>query len=202
MTKSISLDVWGTLLKSNPEYSVQQEKLVKEFFDVENWREKKKIIKIMIKKDEEMGIQSNRLEKYRQILPNISVRDLRSFIKYSDELFLKYPPILKEPDTDIVSILKEKGYKCYISSNTTLIYGDVMSKVIFDNFGIIHQNCKFSDEVGVTKPRPEMFSFSIKPTYHIGDNLITDGASERFGIKHYHINDKQNFKTFLENEGI
>lgn len=198
--KSISFDFWGTLMVSNPEFKKAQTKLVQEFTSLSEsrWFESKELAKKRLDQlVEKTGIHPPRNNTYMAILQNLSLKERESFIKYSDELFLKHPPILREPETDIVSILRENDYRVYISSNTVLIYGNVLSKVIFDNFGIIAKNCNFSDEVGVSKPRKEMFNFEIKPSFHIGDNIITDGASNLFGIEHYHINKQQNFKTFL-----
>lgn len=198
--RSCCFDVWGTLLISNPEFKKAQSKLVQEFTSLSEaqWFETKNLAKKRLDSIvETTGVHPSRESTYLKILPTLSIRERRDFIKYSDELFLKHPPLLREPETDIVSILREKDYRVYISSNTVLIYGDVLSKVIFDNFGIIKKNCNFSDEVSVSKPRKEMFNFEIKPTWHIGDNEITDGASENYGIKHYHINNQQTFKSFL-----
>ena len=205
--KAVSFDFWGTLMVSNPDFKKAQANLAKEFFNIDEQEfhnSKNNIKKQVDYLVESAGLQLERVILYRKLIPNLNIKDCENFIRYSDELFLKHPPILREPETDIISILKEKGYRVYISSNTVFIYGKTLSKVIFDNFGIIHKNCKFSDETQglVSKPSREMFDFEIKPDWHIGDNLITDGASEEFGIKHYHINNKQNFKTFLENENI
>ena len=49
--------------------------------------------------------------------------------------------------------------------------------------------CNFSDIVGVSKPNGKMFTFKTNPKIHIGDNPITDGACEKYGIKFININD-------------
>lgn len=203
--RSCCFDVWGTLLISNPEFKKAQAKLVQEFTSIkkEEWFKAKNFLKKQLDElVEKTGIHPPRESSYLEILPSLSIREREDFIRYSNELFLKYPPLLREPETDVVSILKEKDYKVYISSNTVLIYGDILSKVIFDKFGIIRKNCNFSDELGVSKPDGRMFNFEIKPTWHLGDNVLTDGASENHGIKHYHINNQQTFKTFLQDANI
>jgi hypothetical protein len=43
-----------------------------------------------------------------------------------------------------------------------------------------------------------MFKFPIKPTWHLGDNIVTDGASRSSGINFYHIKEGQTVKNFLE----
>lgn len=202
--KAVSFDLWGTLIVSNPEFKVKQGELVKEFTGkdcktfTENKNKAKKEIDNLV---ESQGIHPDRSRYYKTLLPQLSWREIDEFIQYSDRLFLEYRPQKREPETDIVQILRDKDIKSYISSNTVFIYGNVLKEVIYDYFKIIKTNCKFSDELGYSKPDKCMFDFPIKPLFHIGDNIITDGASEKYGIKHYHINDKQNFKTFLKEHG-
>lgn len=196
--KAVSFDLWGTLVKSNSDFSFHQEALVREFTEIENWKDSKRELKTLIAQNEIRGIHTPRENVYKSFFKDFSLKELEDFINYSNELFLKYPPLTREPETDIISILRDRGIRCYISSNSTLIYGDVLSKLVYEKFGIIRKNCRFSDEVKATKPDAKMFEFPIKPDFHIGDNAITDGASVNFGIEHYHINEKQNFKTFLD----
>lgn len=198
--RAISWDVWGTLLISNPQFKLEQYKLVKEYKDIswEDWNKSKTVLKKEADDIvEKHGVHLDRMDLYKKLL-GLSGKDTKDFISYSNELFLKFPPILREPDCDLISILKERDYRVYISSNTVLIYGDILGQVIYDNFGIIKKNCNFSDQIGFSKPDEKMFKFPIKPDWHIGDNIITDAASEKFGIKHYHINEQQDFKTFID----
>lgn len=204
MIKSVSFDVWGTLVKKNPEFSIHQEKLVKEFVFIDDWKGVKEKAKIIIKENELKGIHTDRVFVYKNLLPSLSIKQIENFIDYSNELFLKYPPIVPQSSRDLVSYFKEQDVRCYVSSNTALVYGDVISKIIYNEFGIIKSNCKFSDGVGVCKPSEEMFQFPIKPLFHIGDNIITDGASEKFGVKylHYSIKDNTNLNKFFENAKV
>lgn len=201
MEKSISFDFWGTLMVSNPNFKTAQQKLYKEFTgnNPQIFADRRRGIKIELDAlVEATGVQP-KSEYFQRLLPELNLKQIKEFNSYSEELFLKNPPILREPETDIIEELRRLDYRIYISSNTIFISGNILGKVIYDNFGIVKKNCNFSDLVGVSKPSKEMFDFEIKPTSHIGDNLITDGASENFGIKHYHINKEQNFNTFLEN---
>lgn len=203
--KAISFDLWGTLIVSNPVFKTKQAELAREFsgMPIEEFISMKNHAKKVIDdKVETTGNHLDRREFYRALLLNPSNKAIDEFIEYSDQLFLTHKPLIREEETNIVQALRDKGYKIYISSNTVFIYGDVLNKIVYDYFGIIKSNCKFSDEVGVSKPNPKMFDFHIKPTWHIGDNIITDGSCEQLGIKHYHINQKQNFQTFLQNENI
>lgn len=199
--KAISFDFWATLMVSNPDFKKAQEKLYTEFTgnDSKIFSSRRRVIKNELDSLVELtGVQPNSDSYFWQLLPELTLNERRDFNHYSAELFLKHPPRLREPETNIVEELRRLGYRVYISSNTIFIGGDTLAKVVYENFGIIYKNCNFSDIVGVSKPSGRMFEFEVKPDFHIGDNLITDGASEKFGIKHYHINQEQNFKTFLE----
>lgn len=203
--KAISFDFWGTLCVSNPAFKERQSELAHEFtgVDKKEWLAHKARLKKEIDNFvETTGSHPERKHYYKLLMPGLSCNGVDDFIKYSDRLFINFPPKLREPKTKIIEILRDQGVKSYISSNTVFIYGDVLKEFIYSNFGIIKMNCKFSDEVGCSKPAKEMFNFPIKPIWHIGDNLITDGACENYGIKHYHINQEQTFQTFLTNENI
>lgn len=199
--KSISFDFWATLMVSNPNFKKAQEKLYKEFTgnNPQIFSDRRRGIKNELDAlVEATGVQPKSEEYFKRLLPELTIKEIKDFNVYSSELFLKNPPILREPEIDIIEELRKLDYRVYLSSNTIFISGDTLAKVVYDNFGLVKKNCKFSDIVGVSKPDGKMFKFDVKPTWHVGDNLITDGASEKFRIKHYHINKEQNFKTFLE----
>lgn len=205
-SKAISFDLWGTLIISNPEFKYNQKQILSKFdrtIDIDEWELKLKTIKSQYNHIvEQNGIHFERTELYRKTFENLTFNEINDFIKLSDELFLTYPPLLKDKNSNIIDYLTSAGIKCYISSNTVLIYSNVLSKIVFNYFNINADDCNFSDKKGVSKPNQEMFNFKIKPQYHIGDNLITDGACVRNGINFYHINDKQNFNTFLQNANL
>lgn len=196
MEQAISFDIWNTLLTSNPEFKSQQIKLAKEFGIIDFAAKKETAKKTIDNIVEESGIHPDRIYYYKNLFPQLSYKQVEEFIEYSNHLFLLYPPNLKCSGTKATIKQLKENYRVYISSNTVFIYGDTLGKVIYDYFGIIKSNCNFSDEIGVSKPHGKMFEFKTKPIYHVGDNLITDGAAEKFGIKHYHFNDKQNIITF------
>lgn len=204
MKKAISIDLWGTLIVSSPLYKAKQSELAKEFLPTPiDWYDEKNNMKLALDNEVELtGCQPNRVDNYRKLLGNCSIKKADDFIQYSNELFLQYPPLIKDRETDIVNVLRSKDIRVYISSNTVFVYGDVLAKIVYQNFGIIKANCNFSDEIGVSKPNGKMFDFEIKPTYHLGDNLVTDGAANTFGIEHYLIKGNQNFKTFLDYANI
>lgn len=193
MTKIISLDFWGTLAFSNLEFKKAQYVLIKNYIPdisfsefIDKFKEVKLQVDAMV---ESTSRQPNRIKLYSEMFPNWSQVDILSFINYSNELFLKYPPILMKGTSAWIDGLREKNYILYISSNTVFINGDVLSKFIFNELGIVHSNCNFSDELGVSKPNKLMFTqFPFKPDFHIGDNPLTDGKCLDYGIEFININ--------------
>lgn len=190
--KTISYDVWGTLLKSNPDFKMHQSDLAHQFSGINP--EDFLVMKDVIKKEfdtivEQTGIQPDRVEAYRRIFPDLSIKEINSFIYYSDKLFLAYPPELIPDSRQLMWDYLQEGFTPVISSNTVFIHGDVLGKIIWEEFHIPMCQCNFSDILGVSKPNEKMFNFKIKPTMHVGDNPITDGACEKFGIKFINIKD-------------
>lgn len=190
--KIICFDFWGTLMTSNPSFKAAQYSLAKEYLSdltKEDWLERKsRNKKIADTLAETKGLHVSRNESYSDIL-GIDIRRMNEFIHYSNELFLKHPPIINSPFNSLLSmeLLRSKGYRLHVSSNTVLIHGDILSQVIFDNFGIVKSNCLFSDEVGFSKPNPLMWKFPKKPDFHVGDNILTDGKSVEQGIPFVHV---------------
>lgn len=202
MKKIISLDFWGTLAKSNPKFKEEQFKVARQYepeLTFVDFKARFKAIKLLTdEKVEARGIQPDRVELYHEMFPNWNRSIISEFIQYSDILFLKHPPIVIEKMGELVEKWKNEGCKLHICSNTVFIHGEVLSKVVFDLFGIVRSNCNFSDEVGYSKPHSSMFRFPRKPDFHIGDNPITDGSCENVGIEYIKAETLVNeFKTLV-----
>jgi FMN phosphatase YigB (HAD superfamily) len=184
--KAISLDFWGTLCVSNPEFRENQFKLlneVDESITLEYWLSQKVYYKKLADIEAETrGEQLDRLNLNKLIFPKWNTADIEKFMSLSDELFVKYPPFNHLPPS-FINTATQAGYTIYVSSNTVFTSGVALSRVIYDKFAIPKRNCKFSDEIGKAKIDASMFDFEIKPTFHIGDNPKTDGASELYGIE-------------------
>lgn len=191
MTKIISLDFWDTLGRSNSTFKSEQFKIARQYEPTLTFSEFltrfKSTKEFTNNTVEATGFHPHRNELYRHMFPSWSQMIMQEFINYSDMLFLQYPPSRVEKMFEYVKDWKDKGYLLYVSSNTIFIHGEVLSKVIFDLYGIVKSNCKFSDEVGFSKPHPEMFNFSNRPDIHIGDNIKTDGACTEFGIEFLNV---------------
>lgn len=204
--REISFDLWGTLIVSNPEFKANQKILVNKLdptIDVNKWEQYLKEVKAKFNfQVEREGIHCDRKEIYKEVFINQSEAEIDDFIQQSDELFLKYPPLLKDKSFDIIAYLKARDIQCYICSNTVLIYSNVLLPVVYNYFKIMAQYCHFSDVLGTSKPNMRMFDFPFKPDFHVGDNLITDGSCINYDINFYHINETQNFQTFLAHANL
>jgi FMN phosphatase YigB (HAD superfamily) len=191
MTKIISLDFWDTLARSNPRFKEEQFKIARQYeptLTLIEFKARFKSTKDFTNETvEATGCHPHRNELYHQMFPSWNQMILQEFIDYSDKLFLRYPPVKIEKMGELVEEWKNQGYLLYVASNTVFIHGDILSKVIFDLYGIIKSNCKFSDEVGKSKPNEAMFIFPNKPDIHVGDNVKTDGACANFGIEFLNV---------------
>jgi len=194
-TITVSYDFWGTLFVSNPEYKTEQAKLAAKMFNIgaeAYLREKADKKRILDAAVESTGLHYNRLKIYSLILNTSKYGIIEEFIKKSDDLFLELPP---KKINDFAP-----NAESVISSNTVLIYGDTLQKVINKEFGKTH--CNFSDKIGFSKPNPEMFRFvglkASQPMFHVGDNLRTDGACVKSGIKFIPIEEYHEFKNYLK----
>lgn len=200
MRKIISLDFWGTLAKSNPKFKEEQYKIARQYshdLSLEEFKSRFKLMKAFTdEKVETTGIHPSRNEALHVMFPDWSLKIIEEFIHYSEMLFLKYPPKAIPQMIEQVEKWKNAGHILYISSNTVFIHGETLSKVIFDLFGIVKSNCKFSDEVGLSKPEEDMWNFPYKPTHHIGDNPKTDGICVEYGIEFIHVD------TFIDEHKV
>jgi len=193
-TLNLSFDFWGTLAVSNPLYKEHQIELIcktlgyKKEFVIEEFKKIKKKSSLL----EEQGIQPNRIALYYRFFDLMdSVEKLNNLIEQCDELFLKYPPKI------ILDIKKlSEVHNCYITSNTILVHSNVLSQFISESFWIPKENMVFSDQVNVTKPNLKIWkSHKTNFDYHIGDNIVTDGACENLNIKF--LNTHKNEHLFL-----
>jgi len=192
MKKHLSFDIWGSLIESNPEFKIQQAKLAKATFGISEESFLKSTKRIKNKYDilvESTGKHFDRLDIWNTVLDFPFSTEINFFIKESDKLFLEYRPFIKSNvDLDLLHHIINNN-DCFVTSNTVMIYSDVLSIVVSDYFNIKKENMIFSDMVGISKPNLEIFKkHKIKLDYHIGDNHITDKACEKLNIKFIDIN--------------
>jgi len=193
--ESISFDFWGTLFRSNPEFSKKRTLLLQEFgISKELIIKELNEYKTRYKELESQGIHLYRDNYIEKLFHNRGLINISYYVNYCNELFLKYPPIEIYPGL-INDILKLKeNHSVFIASNTGNIHGDILSIFIFNPLEIIKQNCLFSDEIGCTKPQCDMF-FDVD--IHVGDNPLTDGKCTEKHIQYYEVNQNHTLKSFI-----
>ena len=185
----ISLDFWNTICISNPEFSKARKLLCREYnVDIEL---------INNYKQSYLELEKQGVHIYRDSFMNINLFNKEkyyAFLSDMNQLFLKYSPLPIYKDV-ILDILNLKGdHQIYICSNTGLIHGDILYQYIWNELEIPKHMCKFSDQLGIAKPNKSMF---FDTDWHIGDNEITDGGCQNYGIKFYHTKSPLTIKNFI-----
>lgn len=223
MIKHISLDLWNTLLISNPNFSVERVKYFSKNYlsNINNDIISKEIENIGIETDlinmsEGISIPSEKM--YSKLLfkqQNIILDESDLKIIYSDLelIFLKNLPFimynidaLKECFENLLS----RGYSLNISSNTAFIKGKTLINVLeklelkqYFSFFI------FSDEINFSKPSKKFFEkllnnceklkINKENIIHIGDSIEADinGAHQCEIKSHYVDKNERKLVDFL-----
>jgi putative hydrolase of the HAD superfamily len=191
--KAISLDLWGTLIVSNPQFAEKRLILLKKMThksenDIEN------NFKNIKKQYDNTAVSSDfifNLIKTTLDIP-LSIEDIMGSY-YA--LFEAFPPFLCEKN--IVSVLQDKKETLgiHLVSNTLVVKGSVLVKTLnqhYDNIFDLFDSLTFSDEAGVAKPDKAIFQKAYafmgdipkNSVLHIGDNALTDfQGAKAFGFE-------------------
>lgn len=210
-----SFDLWLTLIKSHPEFKAKRVELFSSFFNVKKpINEVAKVVKyyddLCNSINEVIGGNVDTFEIYLLILNALEI-DLKhvdkgvlnDFYKKSEDLFLKYKPVvIFENLHQFFDEIKSQGKTISILSNTGFIKGKTMRKFLIeedlDQYIDFHI---YSDELKVSKPNPIVFqevknliknqNLEMNQILHIGDNPIADykGAKD-FGFSAYLVTHK------------
>lgn len=176
----ISIDLWGTLIKSSPSFVDAKVALTKQYFPGETefilkcYSETKKQLNDLI---EHTGFQPSAelmfTLLFSKLSGNYSKTDfLYAFAQEYQHLAIKLTPQLYSEETlEYVTKLSKLG-NLYLSSNTMLIKGRTL-ETILQKLGLASKFSQFyfSDQVGHSKPHKAMYGYS---NWHIGDNTLTD----------------------------
>jgi putative hydrolase of the HAD superfamily len=112
----------------------------------------------------------------------LSVHDFDAVVQYWEEAILNDPPELLEGASEVLATLQSRGLALALISDTGLSPGRVMRQV-FARHGVSQylRVWTFSNEVGVTKRRPQPFrrtlaELGVRPeeALHVGDVPDTD----------------------------
>lgn len=232
--KHYSFDLWLTLIKSDPTFKAERDRYFHEKFNRAGLSlpEVSKIIKQVDNTcnsvNEVAGGNITPFEMYVMILRkleypihNLGEMDMIAIYHYIEGIFLKYPPVPYSEDTiPTLMKLKENGATLSILSNTGFILGQTITKLFTQHFPIhvpgMNLNHSFlftlfSDQIGKSKPNPDVFSLAYitcqrhaackvrdrSDILHIGDNEFADGKGAiAAGLNSYIIN--SNNKTIKD----
>lgn len=197
--RHLSLDLWLTLIRSNPRFKPARARLAIEQFGIAATEEETlatfqhfdrlfnvinettgrnlSVCEMLYIILDRLGVNANRL----------SMADLEAFYDRSEALFFDHPPQLLDaaiPDT--LHRLREQGCTISLLSNTAFVLGRTLRKLM-PHLGL--RNCfdfqLYSDETGHSKPSPEAYELlyhraqEVRPLQkceilHAGDNRIAD----------------------------
>lgn len=203
---TISFDLWGTLIKANPNYSLTRLEIIKKY-NTELTDERITFVLKSVKNDfdelvEKYGIQHSTDTLYSAIFSKLDIHYglWNRLIRELEKSFIKNPPIIIDNTLETLNELKDKDYRLILISNTLLIKGEILSKSLSNLMSFFNEE-HYSDELKVSKPNINIFSIAYDnkcDVVHIGDNKTTDifGAN-RYGIDALHINGSSD-KTILD----
>jgi len=198
MIEAFSLDLWNTLIRSNPEGRYNRIKWLATKTNREE--EEVKLVSEEIKRlgNESMistGVQFSANTALERILQKLghtpSAKELAEIRDFYDQSILLYPPLIDRADQEALVALSQE-YPLYLVSNTMLTEGRVMRELL-SSLGIISvfEGIIFSDEAGFAKPSRQIFeslpalgSHQSKCVCHVGDDLRTDReGAKRMGYQ-------------------
>lgn len=179
----VSVDLWGTLIRSSPEFVNAKVALTNKYFKnissdfiLECFKQTKNQLNNII---ENTGWQPKEREIFTLLLTKLNqgygkFDFLEDFIEDYQNLSKKIKPQLYSDETKKYLGLLSKSNALNLSSNTMMINGNSL-KFILDKLEISQYFTKllFSDQLGYSKPSPIMYGNS---NFHIGDNSVTDGV--------------------------
>jgi len=194
--KAVTFDLWATLIKPNPEYSLKRAEFLSSYVkDKSLIKEIPSIIKeIKIKHDdliENHGVHFASLDLYKNICHalNINWHYAEEIKQKLGTLFVHTHPVLMGGSIEMLQTCKDLKLDVHLISNTVFTDGVFLRRGI-NQLGILEvfKSLTFSDEVGLSKPNPVIYDLAKKNVIehaessdvkilHIGDNRTTDGAA-------------------------
>jgi len=214
-----SFDLWLTLIKSNPEFKVERAKIFQRDYNSPG-KSYDEVAKAFRQVDlmcnavnEHTGKNIDADEMYLMVISivndnqlNFDDIDTSKLYRGMESLLFNYMP-LPYADVTIETLdhLKNKSGSTFsLLSNTGFIKGETLRKVLVEmNIAQYFNFQLYSDEVGMSKPNPELFDLmlneiqninypkeiTLNNIIHIGDNPKNDtAAAEAAGIKSLLVN--------------
>jgi FMN phosphatase YigB (HAD superfamily) len=183
----ISFDFWATIANSNPQFKQGQTNLIEKNSEIW-WKTKKDITKSWDARHLDYKTLEGKYPKREDFYVGLEETEwkgrLPEFLKATDELFQKYPPIAIEDTVRCIrelSALRDKGdnkdFKIGIVSNTSSIMGLELRTYLFHTLKLKLDFFNFSDELKISKPNPEIFNTRFgKVNIHVGNDPKFDNV--------------------------
>lgn len=214
-----SFDLWGTLIKSDPQFKKERSRY---FFENFNPLQKSlEEIEITFRRvdvmcnaiNEKTGHNIRSEEMYLMVLAEIG--ETSDFSRYDlvemnyamENLAFTFMPVIYDISiVETLSILRERKATISLLSNTAFITGQTLRKIL-KRIGLAEYFTfqLYSDETGFSKPSLKMFEILYQHVLqinryvgkteiiHIGDNSVADiGGAVSYGIQSYLVNTKAN----------
>lgn len=212
--KIVSLDVWNTLIRANPEFSRERNMYLAAELSLPIDKVNSVYRKVKDTADnmaEEKGECISNMAIYKRFLLLLG-RQHYSWLKLRrglERIFASYPPYVLPETVTALQWLQEQGMALSIASNTNFIRGEVLHNNILNTWGIDWKFQIFSDQLLQAKPHPRFWNIVVKraKTYvdampweilHIGDNKICDGACSTANIQFQYIKGPAELAHVLE----
>lgn len=177
----ISIDLWGTLIKSSPRFNDKKIELSRKYFGgtieetTQRFSEIKTSLNIIIERTGWMPSEDTIIFlvcKSLDVTSRCSAQEHKMFYNEYQALALTNLPVIYDETTVEALSLLSLEHDLILSSNTLILNGSTMSIILsrlkLDKF---FSQVNFSCKLGCSKPITEMYGYS---KFHIGDNVITD----------------------------
>lgn len=201
--RHISLDVWNTLIVSNPKFGPARMR----FLAAELSMPLEEVEKVYRRcKDgadhaaETQGAGASSAEVFDHFVQELGRPEYNwwSLRQGMERLFAKYPPLIPDESIQALRAVQAAGLSLSIGSNTNFIRGEVLHDVALSQWGVTWEFQVFSDQISRSKPHPFFWKVvkeralthvgaKAGEILHIGDHKICDGGCQNHGIQFAHI---------------
>lgn len=226
--KHVSLDLWNTLITSNPTFRDRRDQVLASFAptSVRLWPRFKQYV---LNSHDPSESRLERLVELMMLADARAVASADNVASITDELERLYVQYAPTPDKNtlriVVELNRRLGTTFSVGSNVGLVRGSVMRSVV-QKWDAPIDFCVFDDEEGSSKPSEYFFQQVItrateltrrKPAWasgeispgnilHVGDDEICDGGCVHLGMEFLHVTNsaqtadrlKQQFEEQLE----
>lgn len=182
--KIISLDVWNTLLKYNPECGCARTDALHKLLGINSAKIVSVYRSLKHKADRLalVGVCLSQQDTYEEFIVELGYdgaigwMDVRECV---EQTFKKHPPFIHPELITVLAKLAGRGYKFGIASNNNFISGDVIDEVVLRHLGVPFEFAVHSTDVQSAKPSAKYmnrYMNHVENFYvvHIGDNIICD----------------------------